>query len=126
MDGPEPAETISFVFEKLDVEYQPTDPYTGAIKGNRSKALNMKNYAPANAAAGRANTPAVALGGATSTSTPAVAGAAALSGSAGGSSGNGSPANNGSSGSEVPSTEAAANANFPGLWPGTGFGILPD
>ena len=45
MTKPEPDETITFVFEKLDVEYQPTDPLDGTkIGGKVSRANGMKNY----------------------------------------------------------------------------------
>jgi type VI protein secretion system component Hcp len=121
MSRPEPDETITFVFEKLDVEYQPTDPRTGLkINGAVSRAIGMKNYTNANAQTAQSS------GAGTSTTTSASTGAAAAAAgaAAGGADGNGA-ANNGSSGNPSP-TEAAVNANFPGLWGGNGFGILPD
>lgn len=122
ISGPEPSETISFVFEKLDVEYQPTDPLTGTkIDGAVSRAMGMKNYAPAQP--GTAKKSAVSVAGATTTASGITGAAAAAAASGGGGAdGDGAPAGNG-----APSTtEDALSANFPGLWTGTGFGILPD
>jgi type VI protein secretion system component Hcp len=119
VNGPEPSETISFVFEELDFEYQPTDPYDGSKKeGAASKAMGMKNYKQAPAVA--------ATGGIATTTSAATAAAGAASGAAGNSSAAGSPASNGADSAAPSSTEAVANTNFPGLWTGTGFGILPD
>lgn len=122
MSGPEPAETISFVFEKLELEYQRTDPFTGSKVGATSKALNMENYTPQKPAATPSGAGSVAGAVTTSASTGA---AAAAAGGGGGGDGDGPPASNGSSGAATP-TEASVNANFPGLWGGNGFGILPD
>jgi len=119
MNGPEPSETITFVFEELDFEYQPTNPYDGSKKeGAVSRALGMKNYKQAPASTSTAGAVAVA-----SVSTAAAAAATAAGGGSGGN-GDGAPASNGSSAAS--STEAAVTANFPGLWGGNGFGILPD
>ncbi len=123
ISGPEPSETISFVFEKLDVEYQPTDPLKGTkIDGAASRAIGMKNYAPTQSSTAKKS--AVSVGGATTTvsgSTGAAVGAAA-SGGGGGADSEGAPAGNGA----PATTEDAVNANYPGLWTGTGFGVLPD
>jgi type VI protein secretion system component Hcp len=122
MSRPEPDETITFVFEKLDVEYQQTDPRTGLrINGAVSRAIGMPNYTNANPQSAQSS----GAGTSTTTSASTGAAAAAAAGAAGGADGNGAPANNGSSGNPSP-TEAAVNANFPGLWGGNGFGILPD
>jgi len=124
MSKPEPDETISFVFEKLDVEYQPTDPLTGTKKGDLSRAVDLKNYTsakPATAQSGGGSVP----GTATTTSTSTAAATAAAAGGSSGAGSDGAPATNGSVGAASP-TEAAVNANFPGLWGGNGFGILPD
>jgi type VI protein secretion system component Hcp len=124
MSGPEPAETISFVFEKLELEYQRTDPFTGAKTGATSKALNMENYAPSQPAtqSGTASVAGTATSSSASTGAAAAAGAAA--GGGGAANGDGAPASNGSSAASP--TEAAVSANYPGLWGGNGFGILPD
>jgi type VI protein secretion system component Hcp len=122
MSGPEPAETISFVFDKLELEYQRTNPFTGARMGETAKALNMENYAPTQSS----QSGAASVAGAASTSSASTGAAAAAAAAAGGGAdGNGAPASNGSSVNGSP-TEVAANANFPGLWGGNGFGILPD
>jgi type VI protein secretion system component Hcp len=119
ISGPEPSETISFVFEKLDFEYQQTDPYDGSKKeGAVSRARGLQNYKPAPAATA---TGGVATAASVST---AAAGAAAAGGGGSAANGDGAPASNGSSAAS--STEAAVGANFPGLWGGNGFGILPD
>jgi len=121
MSKPEPDETIEFVFQKLDVEYQPTDPLTGLKKSGVSRATGMQNYTAAK--------PSTAQGGGTSgagtavTTTSTSAGGTGTAANNGAS--NGAPASNGSNGDASP-TEAAVNANFPGLWSGNGFGILPD
>src|SRR5262249_33656656 len=60
ISGPEPSETISFVFEKLDVEYQPTDPLTGTRKDGVSRAIGMQNYAPAKPVATQSSAASVA------------------------------------------------------------------
>jgi hypothetical protein len=122
MSGPEPAETLSFVFERLELEYQRTDPFTGKKMGATSKALNMENYAPAEPTTAQSGGSADGGPTTTSTSTSAAAAAAAAGGSG---NGDGAPASNGSGGTASP-TEAAVSANFPGLWGGNGFGILPD
>jgi len=123
MSKPEPDETITFVFEKLDVEYQPTDPHTGRkIDDKVSRAIGMQNYAPAKAAAAKSSAASVA--GAVTTASASTGAAAAAAGGGGGN-GDGASASNGSAGASSP-TEAAVNANFPGLWGGNGFGILPD
>jgi type VI protein secretion system component Hcp len=125
MSGPEPAETLSFVFEKLELEYQRTNPFTGAKMGATEKALNMENYTPKTDST-QSGASSVAGGGSTSSSsTGAAAAAAAAAGGGGGSAdGNGAPASNGSA--TASPTEVAVSANFPGLWGGNGFGILPD
>lgn len=118
MSGPEPSETISFVFEKLDFEYQPTNANDGSKKeGAASKAIGLQNYKPpaSTSATGGVTT------GAVSTAAAAGAAGAAAGGGGGGADGDGAPASNGAS-----TTEALVNANYPGLWGGNGFGILPD
>jgi type VI protein secretion system component Hcp len=124
MAGPEPAETISFVFEKLELEYQRTDPFTGAKKGATSKALNMENYTPAKPAAAQ-STASVASAATTASASTGSAAAAAAAAAGGGGDGDGTAAGNGAPGAPA-TTEAAVGANFPGLWTGTGFGVLPD
>lgn len=126
MSEPEPAEEITFEFDSLVFEYLRTDPNTGErIGGATSKTSQLKNHsqdtASGQAGAGGAGGAGAGAGGAAAAATAGAAAAAAGGGSAAGASGgNGSPAG-------VPSaTEAAVNMNFPGLWQGTGFGILPD
>jgi type VI protein secretion system component Hcp len=125
MSKPEPDETISFVFEKLEVEYQPTNPLDGTkIAGKVARAMDMKNYAAVNQAAASSG----ATSGASTASTTASAstgGAAAAPTSSNGN-GGGAPGGDGSSNGAASPTEAAVNANFPGLWTGNGFGVLPD
>jgi len=123
MSGPEPAETITFVFEKLELEYQRTNPFTGAKMGATSKALNMENYAPAKSDGAQSGAASVAAA-TSSASTGAAAAAAGAGGGGGSGNGDGAPASNGSAAASP--TEAAVSANFPGLWGGNGFGILPD
>jgi type VI protein secretion system component Hcp len=123
MSGPEPAETLSFVFEKLELEYQRTDPFTGKIMGAREKALNMENYTPKT---DPTQSGSASVAGGASTSSGSSGGAAAPAPAAAPASGNGdgAPASNGSA--TASPTEVAVSANFPGLWGGNGFGILPD
>jgi hypothetical protein len=124
MSKPEPDETISFVFEKLDVEYQPTNPLDGTrIQGKVARAIGMNNYAAANQAAASSN---ASGGGTASTTTSASTGGAAGGAASTSGNGDGSAGSDGSSNGVASATEAAANANFPGLWTGTGFGVLPD
>lgn len=120
MSGPEPAETLSFVFERLELEYQRTDPFTGGKVGATAKALNMENYAPPKPA--DTQTGATSSTG-TATSSSGASGAAGAAAAAGGAGGDGAPSGNGSAPS---TTEAVVNANYPGLWGGNGFGLLPD
>jgi type VI protein secretion system component Hcp len=124
MSGPEPAETLSFVFEKLELEYQRTNPFSGAKMGATEKALNMENYAPAKSDGAQSGATSAAGAATSAASTGATGAAGAAAGGGGGADGNGAPASNGSS--TASPTEAAVSANFPGLWGGNGFGILPD
>jgi type VI protein secretion system component Hcp len=120
MSGPEPAETLSFVFEKLELEYQRTNPFTGAKLGATEKALNMENYAPKTDSTQSGSTSTAGSTTSSGSSGAAVPAAAPGGGAAG--NGDGAPAANGS----ASPTELAVSANFPGLWGGNGFGILPD
>lgn len=123
MSGPEPSETLSFVFERLDVEYQPTNPFDGTrIKGGLSRAIGMKNYASAKPTPSSGNGGSSTSTGST-TSSASTGAATAASAAAGAAGATGAAAGNGSADS---TTEAAVNANYPGLWSDNGFGILPD
>jgi type VI protein secretion system component Hcp len=121
---PEPAENITFEFDKLKFKYYQTDPATGQVINSAGiETEELENHPPqpigsAQAAGGstgssgaEGTTPAGGGAGGVSP-TPALGLAAAASGG-------------------VPSSPGAApdptvNVNFPGLWQGTGFGILPD
>ena len=120
MSGPEPEETIDIEFDSYEFGYQPTDPNTGLPDGPVVKTgLIERDEDPTHdeggaASAGGASTAAAAVAAATGVS---VASAAAAPSSAGA----GAPAPAIST-----ATEVAVSTNFPGLWQGTGFGVLPD
>jgi len=124
MSGPEPSETITFEIEDLDFEYQPTKPETGLEDGPTLKALHLTNHEPdptsshGSTSSADDGTPAAAPAGAAAPG--GGAGGATPASAAAGASGNGSPA------PLVTTTDAAVGASFPGLWQGTGFGVLPD
>jgi type VI protein secretion system component Hcp len=115
MSGPEPSESLELEIEKFDFEYTQTDPYTGRSIGAPRTARGLENSGGANDGAtpsdGGAETPAVSA-------IPAAVMAAGNTAS--------SPSGNNSAPVPATATEAAVGANFPGLWPGTGFGVLPD
>ena len=121
ISGPEPAETITFEFDALRYKYRQTNPKTGAVKDQRGlKTPWMDNHHPD--ARTSANDSATATsGGSGATGRPA--GAAPGAGST-------APAASPNVGGPAPAPGAApdptVNVNFPGLWQGTGFGVLPD
>jgi len=120
MDGPEPSESITFEYGSMDFEHIRTDPETGlkVTKDAVTKAIGMANSTPG--VGGTGNTAGGTGGESTAPSaTPAVV-VAPNSGNTGSSGGAAVPAGGGSA------VDAAAGANYPGLWQGTGFGILPD
>jgi len=115
---PEPAETITFEFDKVKFKYLQTDPATGQVVSSAgSETPEMDNHHPelATAGAGQAASAGAAVAG-------AAAAAAAPDGSV--------PAPAAASQNGVPNQgsppDATVNVNFPGLWQGTGFGLLPD
>jgi hypothetical protein len=122
---PEPSETIKFEFEELELEYQQTDPFTGARKGGATVTKRLTNRpasqnttsGPAKGGSGAASPGASpdGSGGAVSAGTGASA-AVAVAASNG----------NGSSAALVSATDGAVRANFPALWSENGFGLLPD
>jgi type VI protein secretion system component Hcp len=123
MSGPEPSESIELEVEKFDFEYIQTDPYTGFKKGDYRRARGIEGTAGQSGAASG--------GGAASASGGSSASAGGAAGAAGGSTGAGAGAGAGASGdgsspSPASATDAAVATNFPGLWQGTGFGLLPD
>jgi type VI protein secretion system component Hcp len=121
MSDVEAIETITFEFSELDFEHIRTSPETGlkVEKDAVTKALGMANSAAG--AAGSGSTTGGETGGSAGASpAPVVVAPNSGSASTGNSGGAAVPAGGGSA------VDAAANANFPGLWPGTGFGILPD
>ena len=106
VSSPEPAETITFEIEGLDYEFQPTDPYTGLPKsGGLLRATNMKNHKPTQATARQG-------------------GGAPVDGGGGG---GGNPAGTPGAppGAPPPTTDAKVGYLFPGVWSGTGPGVLP-
>lgn len=119
---PEPAESITFEFDKLKFKYFQTDPATGEVLNNAGlETSELENHHPQ--AALSALVPSAPMAAAT--------GAAASGGATPG---------GGRSSAVVPTPTPAApppgppgappdptvNVNFPGLWQGTGFGLLPD
>jgi len=125
MSEPEPAEAITFEFDSLVFEYLRTDPNTGdRIGGATSKTSELKIHGsvPATSQAGGGAAGAGGAGAAAAAS----AGTAAAAAGGGGAAGAGAAGGNGSPAGVPSATEAAVNMNFPGLWQGTGFGILPD
>ena len=120
ISDPDPMETIELKCERAEFEYTQTDPYTGGrMKGGTKKATGMVQHKQAVVAgggggSGPAPAPTVAM--------PVAVGAAVTSTAAAATGSNTSAPGAGG----AVSTEAAVSANFPGLWQGTGFGILPD
>jgi len=120
---PEPAENITFEFDELEFQHYETDPATGEITGS-SKTIRLENHHPKPAGTGaQAGGGGGGSSGSDSDATPSSGGGAggvspapALAVAAAG----GSPAAPGAA------PDPTVNVNFPGLWQGTGFGILPD
>jgi type VI protein secretion system component Hcp len=115
---PEPAESITFEFDKLKFKYIQTDPATGEVVDEAGvETSELENHHPTEPAAGGNSA------------------AGATSGSSGGGSsgGSASPIPAAISANPAPASPApgaspdpTVNVNFPGLWQGTGFGLLPD
>lgn len=121
MTGPEPAENITFEFDKVKFKYLQTDPETGKVVNSAGEQTSeLENHHPQVA---------------TGAGAPAGAGG---SSSGAGSSGSEAPGGSGPSPAPVPASpsgppaapgsapDPTVNVNFPGLWQGTGFGLLPD
>jgi type VI protein secretion system component Hcp len=106
LSGPEPTETITFKAGASTYFYQQVHPQTGAPMGQTVSCGPLANYTPPPSAA--------ATAAAEAASAEAAAAAAAAAGAAGNGSGGGGSG-----------TDAALDANFPGLWSGAGFGVLP-
>ena len=119
----EPSESITFEFQELAFQHTRTDPYTAAVA---AKDPITKTGELANAGTGQSGT--AEGGGSAPAETPgptggpvAVVGAApAGAGATGSSSAGPTPAG------PATAVDAAVSANFPGLWQGSGFGVLPD
>ncbi|HZR21580.1 MAG TPA: type VI secretion system tube protein Hcp [Verrucomicrobiae bacterium] len=115
MSEPEPAESITFEFDKVKFCYFRTDPRTGElldVNGECTDAMENHHESDSNAASQSSGDGQTSAGDAPG-ATPA---APALAPAANG----GAPAAPGST------PDATVNVNFPGLWQGTGFGVLPD
>ena len=123
MSGPEPSESITFEFQKLGFQHIRTDPYTGRVA---ARDPVTKTGELANSGTGQGGTAQVSSGGGVGgavTGSVSVAPGAAASASAS------VAANSGASATPAgpaTSVDIAVNVNFPGLWQGTGFGVLPD
>jgi type VI protein secretion system component Hcp len=112
---PEPSEVITFEFDKMQYKYLQTDPATGEVVDDQGQETGwLDNHHPE----AKDSKEKTSTGGSTS-------GSSGSSGS--GSSGNGQTATPASA-PTVPGAapEATVAVNFPGLWQGTGFGLLPD
>ena len=120
---PEPAESITFEFEKLKFKYYQTDPATGQVINRAGlETEELENHHP----------DAIATPGQTATS--AAGNTSSGNGNSGGNSPDsgtpavGAPVPAGAPAVAVPGAapDPTVNVNFPGLWQGTGFGLLPD
>jgi type VI protein secretion system component Hcp len=123
MSGPEPSESITFEFQKLAFQHTRTDPFTGKVAARDPVS---KTGELANSGTGQGGT-AQGGGGAPADASPG-SGAPASSGVVVASGGGGTSSSGASATPAGPSSavDVAVNTNFPGLWQGTGFGVLPD
>jgi hypothetical protein len=123
MSGPEPAESITFEFDSLKYTYVRINPLTGkVVDENGLMTPWLDNHHPEARTSGNdSSTTGSNSGNATSNSgngggagnaTPSPAVAPATAG--------GAPPAPGSA------PDPTISVNFPGLWQGTGFGLLPD
>ncbi len=120
---PEPAENITFEFDKLKFTYFQTDPKTGKVINSAGLETDeLENHHLQAAATG--GQPAASSGANTGASAPATSGTAA----AGNAPPPGSAVGNGNASGAAPGAapDPTVTVNFPGLWQGTGFGLLPD
>jgi type VI protein secretion system component Hcp len=122
LSGPEPAENITFEFDKVRFRYYQTNPYTGELVDiSGIETDEMDNHHEDDQNSGQSNT-----GGGTADGNG--------DGSGGGGSGDGALtpavlaaiAAAASSAAAGSAPDPTVTVNFPGLWQGTGFGVLPD
>ena len=119
---PEPAESVTFEFDKLKFKYYQTDPATGQLLNRAGvETEELDNHHPQ---AGASGSQTVSAGNPSS-------GSATTNSEGPGSSGAAQPPVATPPITSAPATPGAApdptvSVNFPGLWQGTGFGILPD
>jgi type VI protein secretion system component Hcp len=123
INEPEPAETVTFEFDRVKFKYLRTDPSTGRVMHSSGlETPEMDNHHNEVAASGAgAGAPAAS---AASNSASSAGAAAAVSAATPAAPGVGSP--NGANPNQGSSPDATVNVNFPGLWQGNGFGLLPD
>jgi type VI protein secretion system component Hcp len=119
----EPSESITFEFQELDFKHTRTDPFTGRVPAK--DAVTKTTMLP-NAGTGQSGTAqgtgAEPGGGASPGAVPTTA-VVALPTGGGGTASSGAGATPAAPATAV---EIAVSTNFPGLWQGTGFGVLPD
>lgn len=122
MSGPEPAESITFEFDSLKYTYVQIDPETGDVVDESGlKTSWLENHHPQARDSANASSNSSSNGG---------SGGSSSSGSGGGDNSTPSPAAAPAAGG-APAAPGSApdptiSVNFPGLWQGTGFGLLPD
>ena len=115
LDGPEPAENITFEFDSLKFVYNQTDAETGEVVDGSPGADtldtgDLENAEDLNLASGNEPSGTENDSSDGASPSPAMAPAAAP----------GSPSAPGAA------PDSTVTVNFPGLWQGTGFGVLPD
>jgi type VI protein secretion system component Hcp len=123
MNGPEPAESITFEFDSLKYTYVRINPETGDVVDESGlKTSWLENHHPE--ARGSAND---------SSGSNTNGGSGGTGAGSGGGGGNGSPSPalapataGGSPPAPGSAPDPTISVNFPGLWQGTGFGLLPD
>ena len=123
MNGPEPQETIVFEYDKFEFKYQPTNPYTGAPEGALLTTATFEGRKEKDDAGTPATTSGTSSSGSGSGSTGGTATAAtAATAVATVASGGGTRA----SANLSSAVDAGLSANFPGVLPSNGLGLLPD
>lgn len=123
MSGPEPSESITFEFQKLGFQHTRTDPFTGNVA---SKDAVTKTGELANSGTGLGGTAQGSGGTSAEASAPAVGPGSSGVVLAAGGAGTGSSGASATPAGPATSIDVAVSTNFPGLWQGTGFGVLPD
>jgi type VI protein secretion system component Hcp len=121
LSAPEPAESITFEYKTVSYEYNEVDPYTGVLVVGGKKKTGPKKGLEGNEYDTGSDTSETG-GGSPEAEAPE-------GGGAGG--GTPSPALASAGAVGAPTTPGAApdptvTVNYPGLWQGTGFGLLPD